>query len=584
MVGEDIQRRLAAVLAADIAGYTRLMEQDTDGTVAAWHAARRDVIDPLIESFGGRIVKHTGDGFLAEFPTAQDAVRCAIDMQDGLQENPLEFRIGINIGDIIDDGEDIHGEGVNVAARLEGLAEPGSIYVSSEVHALVRNRLEVAFDDKGEHEVKHVRHPVRVYAVAGAAPNAAAQPEQKPKNTTSDEEAAPSEKPSVAVLPFDNLSADPDQEYFADGITEDLITTLSQIGQINVATRNAAFGFKKKAVSARDAGGQLGCRYIVTGSLRKAGNRVRITAQLTDAEMEEHLWASRYDRDLEDIFAIQDEITLTIATALQVTLTEGEQATLRYTTTENVTAWTHFIKGLSLFRTVSADTYRQARAAFTEALAHDQDSAQILAMLSCVNAIEGRFYWTEDRDESLRLAKEYADRALAIDPDNADAWAGLGYWHMSYLRLDDSADAYATAVRLAPGHADLRALYALSLTFAERPEEAVREAQVAMQLNPLDPGWYCGVLGHAFRYAGRYEDAIAILLDYNRRSPGFGVVDIVLTYADMGESHKAAQYAEELLAARPDFTIGNWALTQNCADPNRLAKDRASLTAAGLPD
>lgn len=582
MVEQSIARRLAAILAADIAGYTKLMEQDTDGTVAAWHAARHDVIDPQIATYGGRIVKHTGDGFLAEFPTAQDAVRCAVDMQKGLQASPLGFRIGINIGDIIDDGEDIHGEGVNVAARLEGLATPGGIYVSGEVHALVRNRLDVVFVDQGEHEVKHVRHPVRVYSVDAGAPVVAATPEEVPEVPLN---AAPDDdlKPSVAVLPFDNLSADPDQEYFADGITEDLITTLSQIGQITVASRNAVFGFKKQAISARDAGQQLSCRYVLTGSLRKAGNRLRITAQLTDAETEEHLWASRYDRELEDVFAIQDEITLTISTALQVELTEGEQATLRYTTTENVAAWTHFIKGLSLFRTVSAETYRQAGDAFRQALTHDPGSAQIHAMLSCVYAIQGRFYWTESRDESLDLAKKHADIALEIDRENADAWAGLGYWHMSYLRLDESAEAYATAVRLAPGHADLRALYALALTFAERPEQAIREAQAAMKLNPLDPGWYCGVLGHAFRYAGRYEDAIGILLDYNRRSPGFGLVDIVLTYADMRELDKARQYGVELLAVRPEFTIENWALTQNCADPDRLTKDKASLVAAGLP-
>jgi len=577
---KPIQRRLAAILAADIAGYTRLMEQDTDGTVGAWHAARQNVIDPQIGAFAGRIVKHTGDGFLAEFPTAQDAVRCAVAMQEGLADSPLEFRIGVNIGDIIDDGEDIHGEGVNVAARLEGLAEPGGIFVSGEVHALVRNRLDFEFVDKGEHAVKHVRHPVRVYAVTvGGAPDTA-EPDNRPRGGA----LAPAEQlPSVAVLPFDNLSADPEQEYFADGITEDLITTLSQIGQLSVATRNAAFGFKGKAISAREAGMQLGCRYVLTGSLRKSGNRMRITAQLTDAETEAHLWASRYDRDLEDIFAIQDEITLTIATALQVQLTEGEQATLRYTTTENVAAWTHFIKGLSLFRTVSAETYRQARRAFEDALKHDPASAQIQAMLACVHAIEGRFYWTVDRETSLRLAKEHADRALAIDPDNADAWAGLGYWHMSYNRLDESCDAYATAVRLAPDHADLHALYALALTFAERPDEGIRAAQVAMKLNPLDPGWYCGVLGHAFRYAGRYEDAIAILLDYNRRSPSFGLVDIVLTYADMGETNQAHAYGQRLLAARPDFTIANWALTQNCADPGRLERDKQSLAAAELP-
>ena len=274
---------------------------------------------------------------------------------------------------------------------------------------------------------------------------------------------------------------------------------------------------------------------------------------------------------------------MTIATALQVELTEGEQALLRYTTTDNVAAWTSFMQGLSLFRTVSADTYRHARKCFEDALREDPDSAQIHAMLACTHAIEGRFIWTDDRDRSLDLAKTHADRALEIDNRNADAFAAFGYWHMAHMRLEDSVAAYAQAVEYAPDHADLRALYALALTFAERSDEAVRQAEQAMALNPLDPGWYCGVLGHAFRYAGRYDDALKILLEYNRQSAGFGLVDIVLTYADLGEWDKAKSYAGALLAARPDFTVAKWELTQNCIDPNRLSTDCQSLAEAGLP-
>ena len=581
MVDTSSRPRLAAVLAADVAGYTQLMERDTEGTVTAWTAARDEVIDPAVAAYFGRLVKFTGDGFLAEFPSVQDAVRCALYMQEGLAAGPLAFRMGVNLGDIVDDGRDIHGKGINVAARLESLSEPGGICISGEAHAMVRNRIDYPFIDRGEHQVKHVTQPVHVFSIrCVTSPDT---PSEETAVAAVVETTASRARPSIAVLPFANMSGDAEQEYFSDGITEDLITTLSQIGHLAVMSRSAVFAFKKRDVSAQDAGRELNARYVVTGSLRKSSNRIRITAQLTDTESGENLWATRFDRDLEDIFAIQDEITLTIATALQVELTDGEQAKLRYTTTHNVKAWTSFIRGLSLFRTVSADTYRQSRACFEAALAEDQKSAQIRAMLACVHTIEGRFYWTADRGRSLRLAKEHADQALAIDADNADAWAALGYWHMSELRLDEAVASYARAVKIAPDHADLRALYALALTFAEKPDDGVREAQAAMRLNPLDPGWYCGVLGHAYRYAGRLDEALDVLSAYNQQSPGFGLVDIVLTYADRGDADKAQEYAKALLVARAEFTVATWERTQNCADPKRLSDDRQSLINAGLP-
>lgn len=587
MAQGELIRRLAAIVVADIAGYSRLMEIDEAGTLGRLQQLREEVIDPKMAEYRGRIVKTMGDGMLVEFASVTDALKSCVEMQEALNDrnvnipddSRIEFRVGVNLGEIIIEGADIYGTGVNVAARLETLAEPGGIRISGSVHDQIRTILSLDYEDMGEQAVKNISAPVRSYAVRTAEPRAAGPMPAPPLSPL----VAKSEKPTVAVLPFENLSGDPEQEYFADGITEDLITTLSQIGQLSVVSRNSAFTFKNRAVSAHDAGGELNARFVVTGSLRKSGNRIRVTVQLTDTETEEHLWANRYDRSLEDIFAVQDEITLTIATALQVELTEGEQAKLRYTTTGNVAAWTAFMRGLSLFRIVSADTYSHARKCFEEALAEDPDSAQIRAMLACVHAIEGRFHWTPDRDKSLQMAKELADQALAIDAGNADGWAALGYWHMSYLRLDDSVAAYARAVDSAPDHADLRALYALALTFAERPDDAVREVKHAITLNPLNPGWYRGVLGHAYRYAGRLDDAMAILTDYNRQGAGFGLVDMVLTCADMDEMETARGHARALLVSRPDFTVENWEKTQNCADPKRLATDRQSLIDAGLP-
>jgi len=586
MAEPTIQRKLAAIVAADMVGFSRQMQADEVGTLQRLKQVHHELIEPEIASRSGRIFKTMGDGFLAEFASAIDALNCAVAIQRaiGVRNDPLAekdrtiFRFGINLGDVIVDGDDVFGDGVNIAARLEPLAEPGGIVVSETLRVHLANKVEVDFEPLGRPNLKNISEAVDVYRVRSK--NAPIQSTGTDAVNDVKDTVLP---PVLAILPFDNMSSDADQEHLGDGITEDLISSLSQIGHLSVVARNSAFTFKGRATSASDVGKELNARYVMTGSLRRSGNRIRITTQLTDAETDQHMWTARYDRDLDDIFAVQDEITLTIATALQVELTEGEQAKLRYTTTDNIDAWTMFIRGLSAFRTVSADTYRHARKCFEEALAIDPDAAQIHAMLACVHAIEARFYWTEDRDRSLALAKEHAERALAIDERTADAWAAIGYWHMCERRLDDSVAAYAKAVTLAPDHADLRGLYALALAFAERPDDAVREAKTAIRLNPLDPGWYSGVLGHALRYAGQYDDALSVLSDYNREKAGFGLVDIVLTYADMGDTEKAGLYAKSLLKSRPDFSVANWARTQNCADLSRLHKDRQSLTNAGLP-
>ena len=323
---QDQDRRLSAILIADIAGYTTRVEQDTEGTVAAWKQVRASIIDPTIATYSGRIVKLTGDGFLAEFRTVQDAVQCAVSMQAELASGILDFRMGINLGDIIDDGQDIHGEGVNIAARIEALAPPGGISISGGVFDQVQNRLKYHYEDLGEHQVKHVTTPVRVYSVLSEP--LSNEPDEPIKKVSM---SAQSDKPSIAVLPFDNMSGDPEQEYFVDGITEDIITELSRNRWMTVIARNTTFTYKGRAVNIVDVAKELDVKYVIEGSVRKSGDRMRINVQLIDGASGNHVWAERYDRQGGDIFDLQDEITKSIAAAVEpeVFAIEGHNASKR---------------------------------------------------------------------------------------------------------------------------------------------------------------------------------------------------------------------------------------------------------------
>lgn len=573
-------RRLAAILAADMVAYSRLMHENEAGTVAAWKAARRDAIDPTLEAHRGRVVKRTGDGFLAEFSIVEDAVRCAVEMQAALSDSPLAFRMGLNLGDITDDGDDIHGDGVNIAARLEGLADPGGICISSSVHDQVHNKLNLTFSDLGELALKNISRPIRAYKVLGKDEAALKVEEVVPPRKPT---LPYPEKPSLAVLPFINMSGDAEQEHFADGITEDLITTLSKIEEFFVVARNSVFTFKGKPIKREEAARELGVDYILEGSVRKSGNRVRINVQLTHSGTGEHMWTDRWDRDLDDIFAIQDEITLRIAMALQVELTEGVQAKLRYTTTDNVAAWNHFIKGVSLFRTVSQPTYRQAREEYQKALMLDPGSAHIHAQLAWVYAVEGRFHWGRSVDETLALCKDHADQALVLDSENADANGSLGFWNLCLLKHDDGTKAFRRAIELAPDHADMHALFSVHLAFAEEPDEAIKEVKMAMRLSPLYPNWYLGSMGHAYRYDRQFDKALEALETYNQRAPGYGHVDVTLVYLDMGKENEAEERSKLLLYHRPDFTVDGWMVTQQCKDRDRLKRDSEGLRRIGLP-
>jgi adenylate cyclase len=577
------QRRLAAILAADAAGYSRLVAADEAGTLAALREVWATCFNPAVAAHDGRIVKTMGDGALVEFASAVDAVECALAIQAAMAGRnaalpgtaPLLFRIGVNLGDIVIDGDDILGDGVNVAARLEGQAPAGGVLVADSVHAQIRGKVGAVFADAGELALKNIDMPVRAWRWDGAEPAARADSAAPP---------GPEALPSIAVLPFTNPSGDPEQEFFADGLVEDIITTLSKLAGLRVIARNSSFVYKGRAVDVREAARQLGVRYVLEGSVRKGGSRIRITVQLIDAGTGAHVWAERYDRAIDDIFAVQDEITLVLATEMQVRLTEGEQARLHYTTTGNVEAWTHWVRGLAHFRrSVTKEDAAAALAEWKRALALDPDSAALNAMVGFEHWRDARFGWWGDRQGALGRARSYADRALELDPDSPDGHITLSLVHLMEGRYDDAVRHVRRAVQLAPGSADAATLACFVLAFGGYPEEAVAHGERAMSLCPNYPAYYLGSLGNAYRLAGRIGEAIAAFKAYHARNPGFGLADLVVIHQQAGRADEARRLAQQLLSLRRSFTIAAWADTQFRADKAGLEADIAALGAAGLP-
>lgn len=581
-----VTRRLAAILAADVVGYSRMMGEDEVGTLAALRRIWSDLFNPAVASHRGRIVKMMGDGALVEFGSAVDAVQCAIEIQkamaarngagDGAKE--MNFRVGVNLGDIVIDGDDIFGDGVNVAARLESQAPTGGVLLSDSVHTQVRGKVDLVFADAGEIALKNIERPVRVWrwgeGAGGASPAAKGQT------------ASRQEKPTIAVLPFANMSNDPEQEFFADGLVDDILTTLSKLSGLNVIARNSSFAFKGKNVDVRQAGKELGARYVLEGSIRKAGNRIRITVQLIDAETGTHVWAERYDRAMEDIFAVQDEITLILATEMQVNLTEGEQARIRYTSTSNVEAWNYWVQGLAAYRSgiVTKDGVGKARFYWEKALALDPNSASLHAMLGFSHSSSARFGWWDDRASEIRKSKSYLARALELDPENADAHLFTGMVLSLDRSFDESVTSARRAIALAPGSADVAAFTAAIFASAGVYDEAIVQIEKAMRLSPKFPPNYLGIQGLIYRLAGRVDDAIAAFKAYSERSPGFGLADLAITYEQTGRHAEAQAEIAKLRAARPNFSVASYAATQFRKDIAGVESEVAALRAAGLPE
>jgi len=436
-----LERRLAAILAADVVGYTSLMGADEAGTLQRLTALRQTVLEPLITAHNGRVVKLMGDGILAEFASVVDAVTCALAWQNDGAETDLQFRIGINLGDIILEEGDIYGDGVNLAARLEGIAEPGGICLSGDAYRQVRGKIEAKFEDLGEQNLKNVSEPLRVYRVAGG------RSESGTVSSTKETLSLP-DKPSIAVLPFTNMSGDPEQEYFSDGITEDIITDLSRVSGLFIIARTSVFAYKGKTEKIQQISRELGVRYILEGSVRKAGNRVRITAQLVDGKTGGHLWAERFDRDLSDVFFIQDEIAQSIVEAAKVAIAPQERAAIQKIPTTNMEAYQFYLRGRQFLHEMTRRNLELARQMFLKAIEIDNDYAHAYAGLSDCGSVLCLFY--DDNPKTLNDTLSHSRKALQLDPALAEAHVSYGMVLM--LMGDDGAakTEFESAIRLDP--------------------------------------------------------------------------------------------------------------------------------------
>lgn len=580
------QRRLAAIVAADVVGYSRLMGADEEGTLAVLKGHRREHIDPKIGQHNGRIVKTTGDGILLEFASVLDAVRCCLDVQRGMAERnadiPAErrmlFRVGINLGDIIIDGEDIHGDGVNVAARLEALCEPGGIAVSGNVHEQVQDRLDGQFVECGSHEVKNIVRPIKVWRWSPENSSL----EGQPKVTAP----APSlhDRPSIAVLPFDNMSGDTEQEYFADGISEDIITDLSKVSGLLVIARNSSFAYKGQNPDVRKVCRELGVRHVLEGSVRKSGRRVRITAQLIDGSNGGHLWAERYDRDLEDIFTVQDEVTREIVQALKLALTDRERGRRDARGKVDPVAYDHFLRARNCVYRFSAEAMREARQELHQAIARDAGLATAYAMLAVVHCVEHANAWNGAGHDHLDRALELVNKALAADPDESQAYYALALTKMWQRELDEAAKAAERAIELDPSFAGVYTALGTILDFAGQHEAAVEKLRRALL---LDPRYDTALqfIGRAQFSLRRYDEAEASLKHRLALSPKSDMSRVFLAaiYGHTGRREEAQRLWKEIMQINPDFSIDHVRRVLPYRDAACFEHFEAGLTAAGLP-
>jgi adenylate cyclase len=580
-----MERKLAAILSADVKGYSRLMGKDEEATIRTL-TTYREVLSTFIHQHRGRVVDAPGDNLLAEFASAVDAVQCALEIQRELKarnavlpsERKMEFRLGINVGDVIVEGERIYGDGVNIAARLEGLAEGGGLCVSGTVYDQIKNKLALEYDSLGEQMVKNIAEPVRVYRVQ-MTPRAVASttsPEQGSTLTLPD-------KPSIAVLPFTNLSGDPEQEYFSDGMTDDLITDLSKLSGLFVIARNSVFTYKGKAVDIGEVSRKLGVRYVVEGSVRKAGNRVRINAQLVDATTGGHLWAERYDRELQDIFALQDEVTQKIVFALKIQLTPEEQARFRQAPTDNLEAYDYFLRGQAYFWRFTREANIQARQMFEKAIELDPQYAGAYAVLSWNYLIAWLSQWNQDPQLPAQ-AFVLAQRAVGLNDSLPLAHSILGLAYGLQKQHEQAIAEGEKAITLDPNYADGYARLGTIFNFAGRPEEAIEMEEKALRLNPHDPFLYLFTLGFAYRLMGQYEEAITAFKRVLSRNPNFfpAHLHLLVAYSELGQEVEARTAAAEFLRLSPNYSLEVYRQRLPFKDQAELERFLDGLRKAGL--
>ena len=582
MAGERVQRRLAAILAADVAGYSRLMGSDDEGTLAGLKACR-ELIDLKSKEHRGRIVNTPGDSALVEFASAVDAARCAMEIQKAMaernaiipDERRIEFRIGINVGDVIvDDRGDIYGDGVNIAARVESLARPGALCLSDEAYRQIKGKLAIDANDMGEHQLKNIAQPVRVYSVwLDDAPPLALP-----------------DKPSIAVLPFENLSGDPNQEYFADGVSEDIITELTRFSDLFVIARNSSFKYKGKAVDLRQVGRELGVRYVLEGSIRRSGDRVRISAQLVDSGTGAHRWAERYDRELKDVFAIEDEVALTIAAVLaaHVNKAEAERTLLKPPTTWQ--AYDHYMRAAAAWASFQSswklDQLLETRRHLADSLKIDPKYARAYSLLASthrvawLNPVNDEYLSPATLDRAISLART----AIELDPNLPEAYAELAYNIIRKRDFDAATVAAERAIALNRNFADYRV--AQIFYSVGQPSKAIEIAKTQMRLDPFHPHFAPLIAGIAYYLLKEYSEAQRWLREATGRAPNhqYGHAFLAAAYAQLGRVEDARAEAAEVLRVNPKYTIR----TQKQVSILKRAEDSDHLTdglrKAGLPE
>jgi adenylate cyclase len=584
-----VERRLTTILAADVVGYSRLMAADEAGTFAQLKTHRREVIEPKAAEHHGRVVKLTGDGTLMEFGSVVDAVNFSVEVQQAMMERnasvpedrQIRYRVGINLGEIIVDGEDIYGDGVNIAARLEGLAEPGGICISGKVFEEVRHKLPTVFEDMGDKEVKNIPEPVHVYRVCLADADQVG-------GTTTHEALPLPDKPSIAVLPFENMSADPDQEFFAHGVAEDVITELSKFRSLFVIARNSSFAFKGQALQVKEISRRLGVRYVVEGSVRRAGNRVRITAQLVDAVADTHLWAERYDRDLEDIFAVQDEVTQAIVTAIEPQLGSAERDRARRGPPGNLGAWESYQRGLWHFYRYTAKNNVEAQSLFRRAVELDATFAPAQAGLAFALYVDVVLGFVAEPGGRLSEAFKFATSAVRLDERDAFGHAILGRLLMMRGEYNASIAAHDAAIALNPNYATTHYAQSLSLTVAGRCEEALPKIDQALRLSPHDPLIWAFHTIRSLALIGlhRHEEAV-VCARKATRLPKTGIwafVSEIVALAHLGRIDEARSALERALAVKSDLSAEFVSQAFPWKDSAQLGHMIDGLRKAGLPE
>jgi adenylate cyclase len=561
MPPDDLKRKLAAILSADVKGYSRLMGEDEEWTLRTLNNFK-GIIRNLVGEHRGRVVASPGDNVLAEFASVVNAVESAVEIQQVLrakntmlpEARKMEFRIGINLGDVIEEADSIYGDGVNIASRLEGLAEPGGICISGSAYEQIENKVPLHYDYLGEHEVKNIAKPVRVY-------RARIEPEVASKEKM----AFPlPDKPSIAVLPFANLSGNPNQEFFSDGITEDIITALSKIPKLFVIARNSTFSYKGKAVKVKQVSEELGVRYVLEGSVQKSGDRLRITAQLIDALTGYHLWAERYDRDLEDLFALQDEVTMKILMALQMKLTEGEQDSSGekyFRGKQGLDCYLKAWEGSYYFQLMSIEGNNTARRIAEEIMTRWPENPFGYLTMGWVYWMDVLFGSTKSPLESLEKAMELAQKALAMDDSLSNAHGLLSFIYSQKREYDKAVVEGERAVALDPNGASANEWYAHSLYFAGRFKEAIPIFQKAIRLNPMGSSISFSNLGSSYARTGQFEEAVFAYRQAILQSPDniFPHLGLASAYILMGREEEARAEASEALRINPNFSLDNYA-------------------------